>query len=253
MTFLTKSFHFIVGVLLYLFYSKKLDFTSLLKNKRVAIVGAANSAYQTGKGSYLDGFDYVIRINKAPHLVHANTWAEDIGTRTDILFHSFFENEQSGGGKLDMAIYDKQGIKFIINPIAAYAGYRVTFNFYKKYLVSRKTYSLDKKWFQELETKLDGFRPTIGFCALSAVLRADFSELYITGFTFFKTAFGEGYRDHMKDSDSVRSFIKDAGIHNPDKEFEVFCTILRSNINKNVVLDPTLKAIVIQHNPDARG
>jgi hypothetical protein len=249
MNFLTKSFHFLIGFILFLIYRKKLNIHALLKGKRVAIVGAANSAYHTGKGNYIDDFDLVIRINKAPHVVDTHKWANDIGTRTDILFHSFFENEVSGGGKLDLELYKRQGIKYIVNPIVSNAGYRVTLNFYKKYLSNQSIFSLDKVWYKNMVSNLNGFQPTIGFCGLSAVIETDFSELYVTGFTFFKTAFGEGYRDQMREAKMIQGYIKDAGIHNPDKEFDFFCKLLKLNQGKNIILDSTLQSIVEQNNP----
>ncbi len=246
MKFLTKVYRALYGFILMLRFTKRFD-KDILAKKRIAIVGPASSAYNTKQGEFIDDFDYIVRINKAPHLVDTQKWVADIGSRTDILFHSFFENEESGGGKLDLTLYDRQGIKYIINPIAAYPGYRVTFNFYKKYLANRIVYSLNRNWYKEVVTSLGGFRPTIGFCGLTSILETDFSELYITGFTFYKTPFGEGYRDHMKDADQALRYIKEAGIHDPEKEFEVFCNVFRRNRKKNIVLDDTLKSILEQY------
>jgi hypothetical protein len=244
MNFLKKSYHFIYGFFLFIWFSRKLDLNRIFKDKRIAIVGAASSASGTGKGAYIDGFDLVIRINKAPQLLKNNKGTVDIGSKADILFHSFFENEQSGGGVLDVKMFDSLGIRFIVNPIAAYSGYRVIFNFYKKYLLHRITYRTDKRTYQQLVLDLKGFQPTIGFCALKACLESEFSELFITGFTFFKTAFADGYRDDIKESKDVRNFIKKAGLHNPDLEFEFFLKLLQENAQKNIVMDDTLTSIV---------
>jgi hypothetical protein len=244
MSLFTKGYRFVFGFVVFLLYHRKLDFNYLVRGKRIAIVGAANSAYNTGKGSYIDGFDFVVRINKAPYLVESGKWKEDIGSKTDVLFHSFFENQESGGGPMNLGLYDTIGIRYLVNPVSNFAGYRLIFNFYKKYLARRITYSLSQEWFKAIERQLGTFRPTIGFCALSAAVQSDFSELYITGFTFFKTAFGEGYRDQMKESHQVLKFIKDSGLHNPDLEFEEFLKLLDCNKGKNIILDETLKAIV---------
>jgi hypothetical protein len=246
MKILAKIYRALYGFVLMMRFTKRFD-KSILVKKRIAIVGPASSAYNTNRGEFIDGFDYVVRINKAPHLVDTKKWAPDIGTRTDILFHSFFENEETGGGKLDLALYDRQGVKYIINPIAAYPGYRVTFNFYKKYLSKRTVYSLDKVWYRNLVARLDGFRPTIGICGLSAIMESDFSELYITGFTFYKTPFGAGYRDHMKDGDKALAVIRAAGLHDPEKEFEAFCNIYKKHSRKNIIADDTLKSILEQY------
>jgi hypothetical protein len=219
----------------------------LLKGKRVAIVGAASSAFNTSKGDYIDGFDVVIRINKASVLLKDGKWKKDIGAKTDILFHSFFENEESGGGPLNFELFDSLGIQYVINPVAAYEGYRVTFNFYKKYLSKRITYSLTKDWYKTVQGKLGRFRPTIGSCALYASLECEFSELYMTGFTFFKTPFGEGYRNRIKEAHQVQKYIKDAGLHDPDLEFQLFLEKLVIHSKKKIRMDDTLGAIVAEH------
>ncbi len=244
MTFFGKSVRFVSGLFLMLLYWRRLDLCRLTRGKRLAVVGAANSAFNTGLGEFIDNFDVVVRINKAPYVVADGKWRKDIGARTDILFHSFFENEVSGGGRLDFAIYDELGIKYVVNPIANFSGYRVIFNFYKKYLNGERTYSLGRKEYDELALRLNGFQPTIGFCALYALLKTEFSELYITGFTFFKTAFGEGYRNQMKEPEQVQKFIKDAGLHDPDLEFSVFLEMLEEYKDKKIVLDDELKKIV---------
>jgi hypothetical protein len=247
MNLIAKFVKFIYGILLYIFYARTLDLQKLLKGKRVAIIGAASSAYNTGKGSYIDSFDFVIRINKAPLILKSGKWKDDIGRRTDILFHSFFENEESGGGPLNMELYDSLGIKYVVNPIASYPGFRVSFNFYKKYLLKRVTYLISRICYKKIAQGLKNYRPTIGFCGLYSVLSCDFSELYITGFTFFKTAFGEGYRDHIRESNQAQLYIKNAGLHNPDLEFKVFLNLLKTSESKNIIMDDTLKAIVESH------
>ena len=244
MSFFYKVFSFSYGLILFFTCKRTIDLQKLLKGKRVAIVGAADSAFNTGKGSYIDSFDIVIRINKAPLLLKTGQWRNDIGAKTNILFHSFFENEKSGGGPLDMDLYDTLGVTHLVNPISVYSGYRVTFNFYKKYLMARTVYALPHSMYMRIQHKLDKFRPTIGYSALISVLETEFSELYITGFTFFKTAFGSGYRNDMKEAPQVQQYIKSNGLHDPDLEYRNFLEILKINASKNIILDDALNEIV---------
>ena len=85
------------------------------------------------------------------------------------------------------------------------------------------------------------YHPTMGLSALMTVLRSDFSELYITGFTFFRTPFGEGYRDQMKDP---VSYIKKAGVHDIELEFKTFLNELARQKNKHIIMDDMLEQIV---------
>lgn len=216
----------------------------ILKGKRVAIVGPASSAYNTGKGSYINNFDLVVRINKSPILINKGKGTEDVGTKTDILFHSFFENEYSGGGALDLELYSKLGIKYLINPIPTYFGHRVTFNFFKKYRLPQVVYTLPLAPYLQEDKKFKPYRQTTGFCALKYLLESDFRELFITGFTFFQTSYVDGYRDTMKSKEATQQYIQKMKIHNPDLEYDEFKRIYNLNKHKNIILDPALQGLV---------
>jgi hypothetical protein len=245
MTLFSKIYKAVYGLFLF-WRHEQLFHISLLKGKRIAIVGPANSAFGTGRGQYIDGFDFVIRINKAPFQLRDGKFAHDIGTRTDILFHSFFENEFSGGGPLDFELYDSMGIQYVINPIPTFFGKRVTFNFFKKYLLPRSVCTLPTAPYRALVKSFGRFRPTTGFCALHVVLQAEFSELFITGFTFFKTPYGDNYRDSLKDVAVNKKYIQDSAIHNPDVEYEQFKVLLNEAREKTIVTDALLQAILAQ-------
>jgi hypothetical protein len=240
-----KFYNAFAGLLLMLRYSRVFD-TNILQGKRVAIVGPAGSAFQVKRGNFIDGFDYVIRINKAPFLLKSGKSTEYIGTKTDILFHSFFENEFSGGGPLDFPLYQSLGIKFVINPIPTFFGKRVTFNFFKKYLLPQLIYSLPAQPYERIVKAFGRFRPTTGFCALQMALESDCSELFITGFTFFKTAYGDGYRDQLKDVSVNKKYINESNIHNPDIEYEQFKMMLGTSKVTSITIDAELKRILAQ-------
>ncbi|MBT1688327.1 glycosyltransferase family 29 protein [Dawidia soli] len=214
------------------------------RGKRIAIVGPASSAFKTGNGAYIDGFDIVVRVNKSALTVDAGKHAADIGERTDVLFHCFLENMHSGGGKLDFDMYSRQGIQAVINPRYEWTGLRNSFNFYKKYLMPQRTYVLSRKLYKDIGRSLGQYRPTTGYSALCALLESDFSELYITGFTFFKTAYGDGYRDDMQQAQQARDFMISVGLHNPDKEYEEFKKRLARHAGKDVRMDAELRAIM---------
>ena len=134
MSFIKKVVKYLIGLVYNLLCSKEIDLQGLFKGKRIAIIGAASSAYKKELGDYINEFDIVVRVNKAPHVLKEGKHNDKIGVKTDVLFHSFFENEKFGGGKLDYELYDELGISFVINPIPNSFGKRNTFNFYKKYL-----------------------------------------------------------------------------------------------------------------------
>ena len=213
------------------------------KNKRVAVIGAADSLFHEKNGKYIDGFDIVIRINKAPY-----SWKEEdrefVGSKFTYLYHSFFENKFSGGGPIDWQYFDKLGIEKVINPNYSKKGLQTHLNYYRRNLYKRKTYLLSRKNYTYLIQKLEGFVPTVGYSALISVLQSKCAEVYITGFTFFKTPYTSNYRDELEDMEANKRHIAAQGIHNPDLEFESFKNELKLSRCKHVRLDKTLQNLL---------
>ena len=224
---------------LYIFYPKE-----ILKDKRVAILGAAATAFEEEKGNYIESFDIVVRINKALH-----SWRPSqeryIGKRTDILFHSFYENESSGGGPINYDEFVEQfHLQYLVHPDNSWKGYRTHLNFYKRHPQKIPSYILSRRMADELEKKFKNFSPTVGFSALYSVLNSPCAELYITGFTFFKTPYVQGYRDHLLSLEANDSHIKEQGLHNPELEFQLFKSELSKSSIKKISLDRGLNSIV---------
>ncbi len=229
-----------------MFFSTKIFHPqNAFKGKRVAVIGAADSAFEEKNGDYIDAFDVIVRVNKAPH-----SWSPEkakfIGSRTDILFHSFYENNESGGGPIDFDLYTQQGIKKIVNPYSNYKGYRTHLNYYKRNLTNKLTYILPIKIYKEIINNFNKWIPTVGYSALRTVLNSGCKEIYITGFTFFKTPYASNYRDQLTNMDANRNHIKNQGLHNPDLELLEFVKqydkVLKSNTTIN--LDNALNSIV---------
>lgn len=193
----------------------------VFKGKRVAVIGAADSAFEKENGEYIDSFDIIVRLNKAPHSWSAEK-AKYIGSRTDILFHSFYENTESGGGPIDFQLYEQQGIRFIVNPNHNIKGLRTHLNYFKRNLNNKTTYFLPRRFYEKMTVDFGKIIPTVGYSALYAVLNSKFKEVFITGFTFFKTPYANDYRDHLKDMEANENHLRKQGIHDPDLEFELF-------------------------------
>jgi len=217
----------------------------VFKGKRVAVIGAADSAFEKENGAYIDSFDIIVRVNKAPH-----SWSPEkakfIGSRTDVLFHSFYENEISGGGPIDFNLYEKQGIKYIINPNNNFNGLRVHLNYYKRNLNDNLTYILARSFSEKITKNFGKWIPTVGFSALHTVLNSKCKEVYITGFTFFKTPYAIDYRNQLTSMKANQEHIKNQGLHNPDLELAQFIKQTESlkNSDIKIILDSALNDIV---------
>ena len=214
------------------------------RGKRIAIIGAADSAFEEKKGEFIDGHDIVIRINRAPYSWSAEK-AEYIGSKFTYLYHSFFENNYSGGGPIDWEYFDRIGIKKVINPISSGKGLVTHLNYYRRQHSTRRTYILTRPTYKEITKSLQSYIPTVGFSALMSVLESDFQELYITGFTFFQTPYADNYRDHLQNKKDNQRHIGKQGLHNPELEFKIFRKKISSVSDiKKIRYDPELRRII---------
>lgn len=233
----------IYAIFLMIFSLKIFNPKKEFKNKRIAIIGAADSAFAEKKGALIDGYDIVIRINKAPQ-----SWdpekAAYIGSKFTYLFHSFYENNFSGGGAIDWEYFDKMGIEKVINPNHTKKGFYTHLNYFKRHLKFRKTYLLSKQNYGVLSKELEGFIPTVGYSALASVLQSECKEIFITGFTFFKTPYAKGYRNELEDPEANRKHIKNQGLHNPGLEFEAFKKALQLSPCGNIHFDKELQRLL---------
>lgn len=235
------------GLELFLSNTKVFYPEKILKNKSVAVIGAADSAYKKKLGSYIDSFDYVIRVNRGAIILDEEKKLF-VGTRTDILFHSFFEYSESGGGPIDFEVLQAQKNKFLVNPNSNLRGLRIQWNYYKRNLNEKITYYLPPKWYKSISKNLNSYIPTVGFSALYTVLNSPCSKLYITGFTFFKTPYADDYRDNLKDVENNFKFIEKQGLHNPDLELAEFLRQFDKNKKRiSIEMDPELLDIVSRY------
>ncbi|PRX43496.1 glycosyltransferase family 29 protein [Salegentibacter salegens] len=240
-----KLLNTIKGLWLLFFSTKIFHPENVFKGKRVAVIGAADSAFEKENGAYIDSFDLIVRVNKAPHSWSAEK-AKFIGNRTDVLFHSFYENLESGGGPIDLELYAKQGINYIVNPNFNSKGLWTHLNYYKRNLNDNLTYILSRSFSEKNTKNFDKWIPTVGFSALNTILNSKCKEVYITGFTFFKTPYAADYRNQLTDMEANKEHIRDQGLHNPDLELKEFLRNLDEIKAKDthVILDPMLLQII---------
>ena len=86
-------------------------FIEYITGKCIALVGPAQSIIGTGKGSIIDQFDLVVRLNKSIPL--PDNIKNDIGSKTDILYNSLNTTDFPGQNNLNPKLYKKYGVKFV--------------------------------------------------------------------------------------------------------------------------------------------
>lgn len=241
-----KILNTIQGLRLFLSHVRIFDPEKTFRNKKVAIIGAAETALEEENARFIESFDLVVRVNKALH-----TWRPEqekyIGKRTDILFHSFFENELSGGGPVDFDLFQRRhGLKYLVHPRNSLQGWRIQLNFYKRRPRKTESFLLPRKFYKKMQKDFGELIPTVGYAALYSILNAPCREIYITGFTFFRTPYAPGYRDHFREKEANSLHIQKQGLHDPDLEFRLFLHYLNKNDWSTIHLDKGLTDIIEQ-------
>jgi len=229
------------------YYSKKLIYSfdeDWFKDKRVAIVGGADSVLKERKGDYIDGFDVVVRINKGIDVIDQQK--EFVGTKTDFLFHAFFDNiNDIGRSPITIDLWKKHNVKNLIyssNHTCSKKAMYNFLNFVRKTNAKYRCTELTPELYHKNNEAIAPFWPTTGFIAINTVVNCNPKELYITGITFFKTPHNTAYR-----SESIEDFQKmfqgNAGNHNPDAEYR-YLKSLYSTPGSFLSVDKTLEKII---------
>jgi len=133
------------------------------------IVGHSEKIIGQGKGSLIDSFSTIIRMNRAVPLSHA----KDLGKRTDILFLSVLLSSQE---------------------IAAFAPHEVVWATPRDRTGIPLDFSVyNLQHWDELSGSLGGKRPSTGLMAIDWAIRQKKAHPYIIGFDGFETK--TWYRD----------------------------------------------------------
>lgn len=233
---------FLFGIFCLRFFNSN----SLFKNSRIAVIGAADSIFSNKNGEFIDSFNWVIRVNKA--LYKYDFQRKDfLGLKTDILLHNFFENtDTGGGGPIDWNLFKKFNLKFLIQPRFDKSGLHTVLNYFRKYNnYTNSIYLLPPFQYLKLKKMFSPLHPTKGFTAIYLALNSSAYEVFITGFTFFRTPYIDGYRENLKSVESNLNFINMQGLHSPELEYENFILLLIKTKVKNILVDEPLFNILI--------
>lgn len=193
---------------------------SWFKNKRVAIVGGADSVLKEKLGEYIDGFDVVVRINKGVEII--TTQFEFVGQKTDVLFHSFLEIPPNmGGSPITPELWQERNVKILLFALNYEYGWNILnlFLLFLKNTKGRFKFSqLPKDLYLKNLAIVQPNGPTTGFTAINTVFNCHPKELYITGITFFKTPHNVEYR--TVGDDFLKETLNANNIHDAEVEYQ---------------------------------
>lgn len=158
------------------------NYFSLLKDKKVVLVGPSCSIISSGNGSYIDSFDLVVRMNSQWPI--PKNLVQDLGQRIDILYHCC-----NGDVALsDILNQDFNAIKFV-----CYEN-NIDSRPLRRYCKSNNIDCMDiTNIYRELSGNLNTAVNT-GTVAISHLLQFQIANLYITGISFFQEPYYSGYQ-----------------------------------------------------------
>jgi hypothetical protein len=221
------------------------NYKKFLQNKKVAIIGPAESVFFSKKGKYIDSFDIVVRINRGIEMINGNE--SFIGSYTNILYNSLDFDPNSGG--ILKGVDDE--IKFICCPYPIEKG---TFRGAPKSIFDKFNIRfINTDVYNQIKLNTNSSLNS-GFGAIIDILQYDIQQLYITGIDFYRSLYSSKYPSQTGKMDTsggfdmvekVLEFIENPNnprYHNPDRQYIEFKKIVNSD--NRIELDPFLTKII---------
>jgi hypothetical protein len=172
------------------------EYNDFLKGKNVILVGPANTLVGAKQGKFIDSFDVIVRLNKS-YRVDPDMY-EDLGSRTDVLYNCMYPSDSAGGGVaiLDMPFIQAQEYKYIVCSYPMVPAQVMAFRMRNRQQTPFT--AINRGLHQEVAAGCKG-KPNTGTVTIFDLISRPVKSLYVTGVTFFRTAYHEGYRtgDHI--------------------------------------------------------
>lgn len=187
-------------------------FSEMIVGKTVAVVGPSRSIIGDKKGEYIDSHDLVVRFN---YMFPVTTFTEDLGTRTDILYHCFCRRNIQEYDAIQK-LYDPKytstvkcfvSVKTLWNGVGRCAdaslggGRCVDASLLRDEVMMANNlphYIIPDEYLSNLREKYKITKPTLGILALDHLLKLKPKSLFLTGFTAHKDPYYEGYNDKLQ-------------------------------------------------------
>jgi hypothetical protein len=210
----------------------------LVANKSVIIVGPAAYLNYQENGDLIDGFDIVVRINRGSFI--KNNMKNKIGSKLDILFSNLNINDTNDKKSLDTNYLKNKGVKMIFCPYPNVQPFtddkQQYFNYYKNTFPIE---TIDTQFYLHIQSVLQT-RPNTGILAILILLRQNIKNLYITGFSFYRDGYYNGYKDNSKPHNVLKNEI--VRYHDQNSQKNILKKIFLNN--DKIFLDKTIISIL---------
>lgn len=166
-----------------------------IKGKRVVIVGPAASLQGQGRGEHIDSFDLVVRVNLGCPVPEEQT--EDLGKRTDILYHVLFGSNHKTNG-YEHTVEEAQrwkdaGVQFVATRHLPHHP-RVKGILPKLDAVGLPICPMNQPFLNKMKRNILAHKsPNTGILAIQWLLDCGAAEVFVTGFDFYASGYYVGY------------------------------------------------------------
>jgi hypothetical protein len=220
------------------------EYGKFLQNKKVAIVGPAESIFFNESGKYIDTFDIIIRINRGFEMITGNE--SYVGSRTDVLYNAL-DFRPGCGGTFESIAGIANGVKFICCPYTPRPWHNI------QRIETLATLKPIRFMNADVYNKLQltcGTASNSGTASIVDILQYNIQQLYITGIDFYRSLYSSKYPPQVGLMDQSAKAIEDElGFkrsgekgHNPDHQYLYFKKLV--NLDKRIKLDPFLTKII---------
>ena len=168
-------------------------FISLVKNKRIIIVGPSITVQECKLGKFINSFDIVVRLNKS--LPVPKRMYPHIGSRTDILYNSLNATDYPGENNFGPHFLKQQQIKYLRCPYPPINPFKSDIkSFHRKNKNTINFGHINSEYYKKLEYSI-GTRPYTGTCAIADLLHCGVKELFVMGIDFYTYKHSFYYRN----------------------------------------------------------
>lgn len=233
------SFPFILDYSTYQEYTKygsrDKTYYDLLLNKKVIVIGPSPNLLNQNLGNYIDSFDLVVRLNQSYPL--ENQYSNDLGTKTDILYHCLNEDPRCGN-TIHYDLMVEENI-FLSSPypknVSPFHNDVIKFETQNKNRISY--HIIDTEFYLILASSLKT-RLNTGTACILDLLSYPVKELYVYGFTWYK----DGWRDSYKTNGVIENEIRNNPIHSQTPQMNIIKELALQD--KRLYIDDTMKQIL---------
>lgn len=214
------------------------DYTAFFRGKNVVLVGP-NCLMAPDDRKRMAAADVVVVMNKGRRMA---IYPEVVRTsRRVAYFHCLDTSEVWGGGRLDTEELRQAGFDRLFYPLADARLEENVVRFHRSNRGRLPLWRVDRSIYDDLELRLNGFRPTSGLAIASSLARIEGCELHVCGLTFYRRPYASEYAGHLTDLASIRRQMEGHGLHHPDREFLEFIRLKKEHA---VTVDDQLASIL---------